>query len=104
LHSIFQDDESLGWEEEVEVVGLEEDLDAVGHEGTSDGGRQDSAKEEDEEEEEHEDDAGLYNDGVTGLLQDLHPHANLGVATLFVLLAMGESLVLLCCVLIENLI
>jgi hypothetical protein len=36
LHSIFQDEESLGRKEEVEVVGLE-DLDAVRLEETSNG-------------------------------------------------------------------
>jgi hypothetical protein len=38
LHSIFQDDESLGWEEKVYFAELEEDLQVVGLE-TSDGGR-----------------------------------------------------------------
>jgi hypothetical protein len=39
LYFIFQDEESLGWEEEVEAVGLEEDLDTVGLKETSiDGG------------------------------------------------------------------
>jgi hypothetical protein len=37
LHFIFQDEDILGWEEEVEAMGLEEDLD---------GGGQDSEKEE----------------------------------------------------------
>jgi hypothetical protein len=37
LHSIFQDEESLGQEEEVEATGLE-DLDVVGLEDTSDSG------------------------------------------------------------------
>jgi hypothetical protein len=37
LHSIFQDEESLGREEEVEAAGLEEDLDAVRLEETSNG-------------------------------------------------------------------
>jgi hypothetical protein len=37
LHSIFQDEESLGREEEVEATGLE-DLDVVGLEDTSDSG------------------------------------------------------------------
>jgi hypothetical protein len=35
----FQDEESLGWEEEVEHAGREEDLEVVGLEETSDGGR-----------------------------------------------------------------
>jgi hypothetical protein len=48
----------LGWEEEVEVVGLEEDLDVVGLEDTSDDRGQ-----EDEEEEGHEEGAALYNKG-----------------------------------------
>jgi hypothetical protein len=41
-----------------------------------------------EEEEGHEDGAGLYDEGwrVTGLLQDLHPHTELGLATSFALL------------------
>jgi hypothetical protein len=37
LHSIFQDEESLGREEEVEATGLE-DLDVVGLKDTSDSG------------------------------------------------------------------
>jgi hypothetical protein len=48
LHSIFLDEESLGWEEEVEVAGLEEDLDVVGFEDTSDSGGQDDEEKEDE--------------------------------------------------------
>jgi hypothetical protein len=81
LHSIFQDKESLGREEEVEVAGLE-DLEAVGLKETSNGGGRDS------EEEGHEDGAGLDDEGVgvTGLLQDPHLHTILGVATLFALL------------------
>jgi hypothetical protein len=50
LHSIFQDEESLGREEEVEATGLQEDLDAAGLEDTSDGGGQDSEEEEGHEE------------------------------------------------------
>jgi hypothetical protein len=46
LHSIFQNEESLGREEEVQVAGLEEDLDAMGLEDTSDGIGQDSEEEE----------------------------------------------------------
>jgi hypothetical protein len=85
----------LGQEEEVEHAGLEEDVEVTGLEETSDGG-QDSVEEEDEEEdkghdeEEEEHEEGVWLDdegvGVTGLLQDPHPHADLGVATLFVLL------------------
>jgi hypothetical protein len=77
LHSIFQDEDSLGREEEVEVAGLEEDFDAARLEDTFNGGEQDS-KEQEGEEEGHEEGVG-----VTGLLQDLHPHTNLGVATSF---------------------
>jgi hypothetical protein len=71
-------------EEEVEAAGLEEDLDAAGLEVISDGGGQDSK----EGEEWHEKGAGLYDEGmgVTGLLQDLHLHIDLGVATSFTLL------------------
>jgi hypothetical protein len=85
LHSIFQDEKSLVQEEEVEAAGLEEDLEDVGLEETSNGGGQDS---EDEDEEGHEDSARLDNEGVgvTGLLQDSHPHTDLGVATTFALL------------------
>jgi hypothetical protein len=74
----------LGREEVVEAVGLEEDLEVAGLEKTSNGGGQDS----EEEEEGHEDGAGLDDEGVgvTGLLQDLHPHTDLGVATSFALL------------------
>jgi hypothetical protein len=90
LQSIFQDEESLGREEEVEATGLEEDLDVAGLKYTSDGGWQDSEEEEEgheEGEEGHEEGAGLYDEGVevTGLLQDLHPHTDLGVATSFTL-------------------
>jgi hypothetical protein len=91
LHSIFQDEESLGCKEEVEVVGLEEDLNATGLEDTSDGGGWDTEEEwHDEGEEGHEEGAGLYVEGggvgVTGMLQDPHPLIDLGVATLFALL------------------
>jgi hypothetical protein len=57
-------------------------------EGTSDGGGQDS-EEEEEEKEQHEEEEGHYEDevvGVTDLLQDPHPHADTGLATLFALL------------------
>jgi hypothetical protein len=93
LHSIFQDGESLGQEEEVEAVGLEVDLEAARLEKTSDGGGNDSEREEDEEEhregeEGHKEGVGLDNEGVgvMGLLQYMHPHTDLGVATLFALL------------------
>jgi hypothetical protein len=79
----------LGQEEEVEATELEEDLDVAGYKDASDGGRQDSTNEEDKEEEGHDDGAGVYDEegvGVTGLLQDPHPHADLVVATLFALL------------------
>jgi hypothetical protein len=66
----FQDEESLGWEEEVEHAGREEDLEVVWLEETSDGG-QDSVEEDDkeeeghdEEEEGHEEGTGLDDDGV----------------------------------------
>jgi hypothetical protein len=49
LHSIFQDEEGLGHEEEVEAAGLEEDLDAAGLKDISDGRGQDSKEEDDEE-------------------------------------------------------
>jgi hypothetical protein len=95
LHSIFQDEESLEREEEVEAAGLEEDIYAVGLEDTSDRRGHDFEEEEDEEEEgheegeeEHEDGVGMYDEGVgvMGLLQDPHPHAKFGVAISFVLL------------------
>jgi hypothetical protein len=80
----------------VEVAGLEEDLEAARLKETSDGGGQDSEEEEyeveHEEEEEgeegHEKGVGLDDErvGVTGLLQDPHPHTDLGVATLFAFL------------------
>jgi hypothetical protein len=63
LHSIFQDEESLEREEEVEAVGLEEDLEPAGLEETSNGGGHDS-EEEEEKEERCEDVAGLDNEGV----------------------------------------
>jgi hypothetical protein len=80
LHSIFQHEESLRREEEVEAMRLEEeDLD-------EDGGQ--DSEEDEQEEEGHKDSVGLYNEGVgvTGLLQDPHPHAELGLATSFTLL------------------
>jgi hypothetical protein len=86
----FQDEESLGLEE-VEHAGREEDLEVAGLEETSDD-EQDSVEEEEEnehdEEEGHKEGAGLDDEGVgvTGLLQDPHPHIDLGVATLFTLL------------------
>jgi hypothetical protein len=51
----------------------------------------------------------LKDMSYTGLLQDLHPHTDLGVATSFtplqrLVMTTCESLVLLCCVLILNLI
>jgi hypothetical protein len=77
----------------VEVAGLEVDLEAVRLKETSDGGGQDSEEEEyevehEEEEEGHEEGVGLDDEwvGVTGLLQDPHPHTDLGVATLFAFL------------------
>jgi hypothetical protein len=63
LHSIFQDEEILRWEEEVEVVGLEEDLDDAGLEDPSDNGGHDSEEEEDEDEEEECDIPPLSGDG-----------------------------------------
>jgi hypothetical protein len=74
----------LRWEKEVETMGLEEEVEAAGlEEDLDEDGGQDS-----KEEEGHEDGAGLYNDGVgvTGLLQDPHPHIELGLATSFALL------------------
>jgi hypothetical protein len=82
----------------VEVAGLEEDLEAARLKETSDGRGQDSEDEEYEEEHEeegheegeegHEEGVGLDDErvGVTGLLQDPHPHTDLGVATLFAFL------------------
>jgi hypothetical protein len=71
LHLIFQEENSLRREEEVE--------------DTSDGGGQDSR----EEEEQHEEEERHYKDevvGVTDLLQDPHPHTDIGLATSFDLL------------------
>jgi hypothetical protein len=62
----FQDEESLGREEEVEHAGREEDVEVAGLEGTSNGG-QDSVEDEDErnnEEEGHEEGVGLDDEGV----------------------------------------
>jgi hypothetical protein len=65
-------------------------------EDTSDGGGQDieeeeqePKQEEEEEEEQHKEGEGHYEDevvGVTDLLQDPHPHADIGLATSFALL------------------
>jgi hypothetical protein len=73
FRSIFQDKESSGQEEDIEVAGREE---------SSDGGQEGS------EEEGHEEGAGLDDEGVgvTGLLQDSHPRTNLRGATSFALL------------------
>jgi hypothetical protein len=97
LHFIFQHEESLRQEEEVKTTGLEEEVKAMGLEeeveatrleedDLDEDGGQDS--EEEEEEEGHKDGAGLYDEGVgvTDLLQDPHPHAELGLATSFALL------------------
>jgi hypothetical protein len=89
LHSIFQHEESLRREEEVEATGLEEEVEDIGLEEDLDENRgQDSKEEEDEGEEGHEDGVGLHDEGVgvTGLLQDPHPHTELGLATSFALL------------------
>jgi hypothetical protein len=79
----------LRQEEEVEATGLEEEVEAMRleEEDLDEDGGQDSKDEEDEEEG-HEDGVGLYNEGVgmMGLLQDPHPHAELGLATSFALL------------------
>jgi hypothetical protein len=97
LHSIFQHEESLRRDEEVEATGLEEEVEAKGleEEDLDEDGGHDSEEEEDEDEEGcgegeegYEDGAGLYGEGVEvmGLLQDPHPHAKLGLATSFTLL------------------
>jgi hypothetical protein len=67
----------------VEDERQEEDLNVAGWEEGFDGEQEDS-----KEEEGHEEGAGLDDEGVgvTGLLQDPHPHTNLGVATSFALL------------------
>jgi hypothetical protein len=76
----------------VEDVGWEVDLEVVGHEESSDGGQDDSEEEDNDEEEGnedgHEEGVGLNDEGmgVTGLLQDLHPHTILGGAASFTLL------------------
>jgi hypothetical protein len=66
----FQDEEILGWEEEVEHVGWEEDVEVMGLEETFDGG-QDSVEKDDkeeevghDEEEGHGEGAGLDDKGV----------------------------------------
>jgi hypothetical protein len=73
LHYIFQDEESLGREEEVEDAGPKEDLDTPRLEDTSDSGGRDCEEEEgheegeeghEEGEEGHDDGAGLYDEGV----------------------------------------
>jgi hypothetical protein len=66
--------EDAGWEMDLEVAGREE----------SSNGRQG----DDEEEEGHEEGVGLDDKGigVTGLLQDPHPHTDLGAATSFTIL------------------
>jgi hypothetical protein len=68
FHSIFQDEETSGWEEEVEDAGREEDLEVAGREESSDGGQEDSKEVDSEEAEEgeegHEEGAGLDDEGV----------------------------------------
>jgi hypothetical protein len=72
--------------------GQEVDLEVAELKETPDGGGQYFEHEEeeghDEGEEGHDEGAGLDDEGVRviGLLQDLHPHTNLGVATSFALL------------------
>jgi hypothetical protein len=90
LHSIFQHEESLRRDEEVEATGLEEEVEAKGleEEDLDEDGGHDSEEGCGEGEEGYEDGAGLYGEGVEvmGLLQDPHPHAKLGLATSFTLL------------------
>jgi hypothetical protein len=71
----------------VEATGLEADLEAAELEETPNSGGQYS-EEDDEEEEGHDEGVGLDDEGVgvMGLLQDSHPHVDLGVATSFALL------------------
>jgi hypothetical protein len=83
FHSIFQDEESSGWEEEVEDAGWEVDLEVAGREESSDGGQEDSEEEGPDEGVELNEGLG---GGLMGLLQDLHPHTDLGAATSFTLL------------------
>jgi hypothetical protein len=79
LHSIFQDEVSLRWEEELDATGLEEEVEATGLEDEvedtrlegdldEDGGQDSEEEEDDDEEEEGEegckDGAGLYDEGV----------------------------------------
>jgi hypothetical protein len=75
LHSIFQHEEILRQEEEVEATGLEEEVEAMRLEEEDldeDAGQNFEEEEEEEEgheegeerEEGHEDDAGLYDKGV----------------------------------------
>jgi hypothetical protein len=90
LHSIFQDEESFGREEEVEAARLEEEVEVAGLEETFDRGHDTKEEEEGHKEgrgEGHEEAAGLDDEGVwvMGLLQDLHPHTDFGVATSFAL-------------------
>jgi hypothetical protein len=89
LHSIFQHEESLRQEEEVKATRLEEEVEAtrLEEEDLDEDGGQDS-EEEEEEKEGHEDGVGLCDEGVgvMDLLQDPHPHVELGLATSFALL------------------
>jgi hypothetical protein len=87
LHFIFQHDESLRQEEEVKATGLEEEVEATRLEEEEDSD-EDGGQDSEEEEEGHEDGAGLYDEGVgvTDLLQDPHPHVELGLATSFAFL------------------
>jgi hypothetical protein len=88
FYSIFHDEES-SVREEVEDAGREEDLEVAGREESSDGGQEDSEEDDDDDEKEgHKKRVGLDDEGVgvMGLLQDLHPHTDLGLATSFALL------------------
>jgi hypothetical protein len=51
-------------------------------------GHEEGEEGHEEGQEGHEDSVGLYDEGVgvTGLLQDLHPHVELGLATSFALM------------------
>jgi hypothetical protein len=89
FHSIFQDEESLGREEEVEHVGQEEDLEVGGWRKplTEDNTLTRMTKRSTRRRRARGGcRAGRRGGGVMGLDQDPHPHTDLGGATSFTLL------------------
>jgi hypothetical protein len=81
-----------GWKRTLDVAGLKDPSDSGGHDSEEEGDEDEEEEEEEEGlnegEDGHDDGVGPYDEGVgvTGLLQDPHLHADLGLATSFTLL------------------